>query len=55
MGVQELLDEPNPKSVANHDAYTLYKSGKKAYEDRVKAFAAKFKPLEEASPDVTIL
>ena len=25
LGIQQLLDEPNPKSPANHDAYVLYR------------------------------
>lgn len=52
MGIQELLDEPNPKSPANEDAYMLFRARRADYEKTVKAFAAQFKPPE---PDATVL
>ncbi len=44
LGIQALLDEPNPKSPANHDHYTLYRTNEKKYIENVKAFAAKHLP-----------
>jgi ubiquitin-conjugating enzyme E2 I len=45
LGIQALLDEPNPKSPANDSAYTLFRTNKTKYEENVKAFAAKQRPL----------
>ena len=36
LGVQDLLDDPNPDSPAQADAYNLFKKDKAAYESRVK-------------------
>ena len=36
LGVQELLDEPNPDSPAQADAYNLFKRDRAAYENKVK-------------------
>jgi ubiquitin-conjugating enzyme E2 I len=36
LGIQMLLDEVNPESPAQADAYNLYKKDKAAYEKRVK-------------------
>jgi len=36
MGIQSLLDEPNPDSPAQADAYTLFKKDLEAYRKRVK-------------------
>lgn len=36
LGIQELLDSPNPKSPAQREAYELYTSNKKAYDKKIK-------------------
>jgi len=36
MGIQSLLDEPNPDSPAQADAYTLFKKDLEAYRKRIK-------------------
>ncbi|RIA89811.1 ubiquitin-conjugating enzyme/RWD-like protein [Glomus cerebriforme] len=36
LGIQNLLDEPNPDSPAQSDAYMLYKKDRVAYEKRIK-------------------
>ena len=36
MGVQSLLDEPNPESPAQADAYTLFKKDLEAYKKKVR-------------------
>ncbi|KFY27903.1 hypothetical protein V493_03230 [Pseudogymnoascus sp. VKM F-4281 (FW-2241)] len=36
LGVQDLLDDPNPESPAQADAYNLFKKDKVAYEAKVK-------------------
>jgi ubiquitin-conjugating enzyme E2 I len=46
LGIQDLLDNPNPKSPANQDAYHLYRESKEGYEKNVKRFAQKMRPVE---------
>ena len=41
IGIQDLLDNPNPNSPAQADAYHLFISDKKEYAQRVKEVAAK--------------
>ena len=36
LGVQDLLDEPNPDSPAQADAYNLFKKDRAAYENKIK-------------------
>jgi hypothetical protein len=36
LGVQDLLDDPNPDSPAQADAYNLFKKDRAAYEAKVK-------------------
>lgn len=36
LGVQDLLDDPNPESPAQADAYNLFKKDRVEYEKRVK-------------------
>jgi ubiquitin-conjugating enzyme E2 I len=36
LGVQDLLDDPNPDSPAQADAYNLFKKDRAAYENKVK-------------------
>ncbi|KAJ8059825.1 hypothetical protein OCU04_011456 [Sclerotinia nivalis] len=36
LGIQELLDTPNPDSPAQADAYNLFKKDKTAYEHKIK-------------------
>lgn len=35
LGIQDLLDNPNPKSPAQQDAYVLYSSNKEKYRERI--------------------
>ena len=35
LGIQELLDTPNPKSPANHEAYETFRRDKNEYNRRV--------------------
>eukprot|EP01102_Stenamoeba_stenopodia_P002765 TRINITY_DN12631_c0_g1_i1.p1 TRINITY_DN12631_c0_g1~~TRINITY_DN12631_c0_g1_i1.p1 ORF type:complete len:161 (-),score=23.22 TRINITY_DN12631_c0_g1_i1:92-574(-) len=42
MGVQELLDNPNPKSPAQSQAIQLYMNQRAEYEKRVRAQAQKY-------------
>ena len=37
LGIQELLNEPNPESPAQADAYNLFKKDRPAYERKVKS------------------
>lgn len=36
LGIQELLNEPNPESPAQAEAYNLFKKDKAAYERKIK-------------------
>jgi ubiquitin-conjugating enzyme E2 I len=36
LGIQSLLDEPNPESPAQADAFNLFKKDRAAYEKKVK-------------------
>ncbi|KAI8924331.1 ubiquitin-conjugating enzyme/RWD-like protein [Entophlyctis helioformis] len=36
LGIQSLLDEPNPNSPAQSDAYVLFKKDRAAYDERIK-------------------
>ncbi|KAI9138500.1 ubiquitin-conjugating enzyme 9 [Paraphysoderma sedebokerense] len=44
LGIQDLLNDPNPNSPAQQDAYTLYKRDRAAYERKVKEQARQFTP-----------
>jgi ubiquitin-conjugating enzyme E2 I len=44
MGIQDLLNEPNPDSPAQSDAYQLFISNKAEYSRRIKAEARKNAP-----------
>ncbi|EGG13793.1 hypothetical protein DFA_11554 [Cavenderia fasciculata] len=46
LGVQDLLDNPNPNSPANSSAYDSFKKNKAAYTEKVKQQAKKFPPQE---------
>lgn len=41
IGIQDLLDHPNPKSPANGDYLALFKNDLNMYEEVVRKFAAK--------------
>ncbi|KAI9308653.1 SUMO-conjugating enzyme ubc9 [Cunninghamella echinulata] len=43
-GIQDLLNDPNPESPAQSDAYVLFKKNKKEYERRVLEQAASNRP-----------
>jgi len=36
LGIQDLLDDPNPESPAQAEAYNLFKKDKSAYEKKIK-------------------
>lgn len=36
LGIQDLLNEPNPESPAQADAYNLFKKDKTAYEKKIR-------------------
>jgi len=36
LGIQSLLDEPNPESPAQADAYNLFKKDRMAYEKKIR-------------------
>ncbi|CAG8589440.1 2838_t:CDS:2 [Paraglomus brasilianum] len=42
LGIQDLLNDPNPDSPAQSDAYMLYKKDKAAYERRVRQQAKEY-------------
>jgi ubiquitin-conjugating enzyme E2 I len=42
IGIQDLLDEPNPDSPAQSEAYTMFIRSKEEYSKRVKAEARKY-------------
>ena len=42
MGIQDLLDQPNPNSPAQSEAYNLYTKSKTEYAKRVRQEAAKY-------------
>jgi ubiquitin-conjugating enzyme E2 I len=37
LGIQSLLDEPNPESPAQADAFNLFKKDKAAYEKKIRS------------------
>ena len=39
LGIQDLLDNPNPNSPAQHEAYNLFRKDKVAYEKKVRQIA----------------
>jgi len=43
LGIQDLLDNPNPKDPAQADAYQTFVQNKKEYEVRVRKQAEQFK------------
>ena len=43
-GIQDLLDNPNPKSPAQREAYEMYVSNRAEYRRRVKEEARKNPP-----------
>ena len=44
LGVQELLDTPNPLSPAQADAYVMFQQRPDEYKRRVRAEAGKYPP-----------
>jgi ubiquitin-conjugating enzyme E2 I len=44
IGIQDLLDEPNPDSPAQSEAYALFKKSKDEYSKRIRAEARKNAP-----------
>ncbi|KAJ3268164.1 E2 SUMO-conjugating protein ubc9 [Borealophlyctis nickersoniae] len=46
IGIQDLLNDPNPESPAQSDAYVLFKKDKVAYEKKVRQQAKEFASKE---------
>lgn len=46
LGVQDLLNNPNPKSPAQEEAYRVFQNDKMGYEKRVKAQAAQYAKMD---------
>ncbi|KAI9360395.1 ubiquitin-conjugating enzyme 9 [Zopfochytrium polystomum] len=46
LGVQDLLNDPNPDSPAQSEAYMMFKKDRVAYERRVRAQAKQYTPQE---------
>jgi len=44
MGIQDLLDTPNPNSPAQSEAYQLYVSNRAEYQRRIREEAKKYPP-----------
>lgn len=44
LGIQELLDNPNPNSPAQSEAYMIFQQHKEKYNKKVKEQAAKYPP-----------
>jgi ubiquitin-conjugating enzyme E2 I len=51
LGLQNLLDDPNPNDPAAKEPYDLYRINKKAYEERVRREAASRKPAAISGED----
>lgn len=45
LGIQDLLNEPNPESPAQADAYNLFKKDRTAYDRKVKQVVRENPPL----------
>lgn len=45
LGIQDLLDDPNPRDPAQAEAYTIFCSNREDYKKRVRAQALKFQPV----------
>ena len=50
-GIQELLNEPNPRSPANGQASDMFVKKKADYSRKIKQQAAKFAPDIQIDPD----
>jgi ubiquitin-conjugating enzyme E2 I len=48
LGVQDLLNNPNPKSPAQEDAYRVFINDKSAYEKRVRTQAAQYAKMDHS-------
>ena len=46
LGIQDLLNDPNPDSPAQSEAYVLYKRDKVAYEKRIRQVAQQNQPRD---------
>jgi len=44
LGIQDLLDTPNPNSPAQNEAYQLFTRDKTKYSERIRKEAAKNRP-----------
>ncbi|KAJ3117750.1 E2 SUMO-conjugating protein ubc9 [Phlyctochytrium bullatum] len=46
LGIQDLLDDPNPDSPAQQEAYVMFKRDKAGYVKKVKEQANKYRPVD---------
>jgi ubiquitin-conjugating enzyme E2 I len=46
LGIQDLLDNPNPNSPAHRDAYVAFTKDKPGYAKRIKQQAAQNRPVD---------
>jgi ubiquitin-conjugating enzyme E2 I len=46
LGIQDLLDNPNPNSPAHRDAYVLFTKDKSGYSKRIKSQAVQNRPTD---------
>jgi len=46
LGIQELLNEPNPKDPAQAEAYAIYMQDKVEYDKRIREQAARFRATD---------
>ena len=46
LGIQDLLDAPNPKDPAQAEAYTIYMQNRNEYERRVREQALRFRNVQ---------
>mmetsp|Transcript_46212 Transcript_46212/g.96725 ORF Transcript_46212/g.96725 Transcript_46212/m.96725 type:complete len:104 (-) Transcript_46212:24-335(-) len=42
LGIQDLLDSPNPDSAAQQEAYSVFKASRDDYDSRVRQLAQKY-------------
>ena len=47
IGLQDLLNEPNPSSAACYNAATMYRKTRSAYDAKIREQAKKFKSADD--------
>lgn len=46
LGIQDLLNDPNPNSPAQTEPYMLFKNNRSLYNQKIKEQARRFRPAE---------